>query len=160
MTKYDGLDIDEVLISIEKSLRLNFNDEDFGDIRTYGDFETFVLSKINGEEMNDCTSQQAFYKLRKIISENFDINKGKIKLETKLDDIFPKKDRLKNIRLLEKKLAIKNKTLKLNIFQIASLFIVFISSFVFLFFNSFYALIIFSIGMILSEKFQNQNFLL
>jgi len=160
LTKYDGLDIDEVLISIEKSLRLNFNDEDFGDIRTYGDFETFVLSKINGEEMNDCTSQQAFYKLRKIISENFDINKGKIKLETKLDDIFPKKDRLKNIRLLEKKLAIKNKTLKLNIFQIASLFIVFISSFVFLFFNSFYALIIFSIGMILSEKFQNQNFLL
>ncbi len=158
LAEYDGLDIDDVIVIIEKSFEIKFNDEDFADIKTYGDFETSVLSKIKGEEKHDCTSQQAFYKLRKIVSENFDINKEEIKIETKLDDLFPKKNRLKNIRLLEKKFALKNEILTHNTFQIVTLIIVFVSSFVFLFFNSFYALIIFSIGMILSETFQTNTF--
>lgn len=158
LAKYDALDIDEIIISIEKSFDIKINDNEANGIKTYGDFETLILSKIEGEEKSDCTSQQAFYKLRNIISENFNIEKKDIKLETKLDEIFPKKNRIKNIQLLEKELSIKNKFLTFSSIQFVVLFIVFSSSIVFLFFNLFYAFIIFSIGLILSETFKANSF--
>lgn len=158
LAEYDGLDIDEIIITIEKSFDIKIDDKDSNGIKTYGDFETLILSKINGDEKNDCTSQQAFYKLRNIISETFNINKEDIKLETKLDQIFPKKNRIKNIQLLEKELSIKNKFLTHSAIQFIVLFMVFSSSVIFLYFNSLYAIILFSIGMILSEELKTKKF--
>lgn len=90
LEQYDSLDVDDLIVKIEKSFAIRFNETDFSSTKTNGDFEMVILSKFNGEGKNDCTSQQAFYKLRTIVSENFEIEKNDIKLKTKLDEIFPK----------------------------------------------------------------------
>ena len=158
LADYDSLEVDQIIICMEKSFGIAFSEKDFLNIKTYGDFEKHILSKIKGTEVYDCTSQQVFYKLREIISENFEIQKEDFKLETKLDVIFPKKYRIENIKILEQKLSVKNKFLTFNSIQYTFLFIIFFGSLVFFFFNFFYAIIIFSVGMILSEIFKAKAF--
>ena len=69
LSSYDSLDIDEVIITIEKTFHIKFDERDFEEVKTYGEFEKLVLDKIQGIEISDCTSQQTFYKLRKILVE-------------------------------------------------------------------------------------------
>ena len=93
LTDGDSLDFEDIVISIEKSLNIHFEQNDFEKVRTYADFETVVFSKLNGSETNDCSSQQAFYKLRKLLVENFNVEFEKIKPQTSLEKIFPSKKR-------------------------------------------------------------------
>lgn len=60
LEQYDSLDVDDLIVKIEKSFAIRFNETDFSSTKTNGDFEMVILSKFNGEGKNDCTSQQAF----------------------------------------------------------------------------------------------------
>ena len=88
LSSYDSLDIDEVIITIEKTFHIKFDERDFEKVKTYGDFENLVLNKIEGRETEDCCSQQTFYKLRKIFIEEFNIPFEKINPKTQLENII------------------------------------------------------------------------
>ena len=51
LSSYDSLDIDEVIITIEKTFHIKFDERDFEEVKTYGEFEKLVLDKIQGIEV-------------------------------------------------------------------------------------------------------------
>jgi acyl carrier protein len=102
--KVESEDIEEILLKIEKSFNIKFTTEGLKNAKTFGDFNTIILSKINVENKNDCTSQQAFYKLRTAILTEKKID---IKPDTQLADIFPRATRKQDIKTLEARLEMK-----------------------------------------------------
>jgi len=91
-------DIEDVLFEVEKSFCIKLATADFVKVRTFGELCTVITNKIQGVDLRDCTNQQAFYKLRKAIAEVLLIDTNSIKLETKLEILFPRKRRRQNIR--------------------------------------------------------------
>ncbi len=57
----------DLIPAIEKSFGIRFGQTDFEQIKTYGEFCTLVYSKLPLACASDCTLQQAFYKLRKVL---------------------------------------------------------------------------------------------
>lgn len=155
----DGLDSVEIIIAIEKTFHIKFDERDFENVKTYGEFENLVLNKIQGTEINDCTSQQAFYKLRKILVEDFNIPFNKVNLDTKLEGIFSEKKRKNNVKKLKDLLNFENQILTFSTEQFIILTIIFIAAIYLLFTNFFYGIIFLIIGKILSEEMKKNNFL-
>jgi hypothetical protein len=100
----DSEDLETILIKIEQSFDIKFGINELKNAQTFGDFTSIILSKINGENTTDCTSQQAFYKLRKAV---LDVTKIDINPETHLSDIFPEATRKRDIAAIEAQLDIK-----------------------------------------------------
>jgi hypothetical protein len=78
-----------VVPAIEKSFGIQFEQNDFEDVRTYGEMCSVVQSRITSASISDCTSQQAFYKLRKALQAQS--SASLINPESLLDDLFPAK---------------------------------------------------------------------
>lgn len=57
----------DILPAIEKSFGVRFEQTDFKEMMTYGEFCTLIQSKLPPANSSDCTSQQAFYKLRLVL---------------------------------------------------------------------------------------------
>ncbi|SEF47752.1 hypothetical protein SAMN05421847_0093 [Halpernia humi] len=158
LASYDVLDVEEVITDIEKSFNINFEENELGHIKTFGEFQDYVIQKMEGDENFDCTSQQIFYKLRKIISENFNFKSENINPKTSLNEIFPLNNRRQNVSKMQKLLNFSGNILILdNISQIV-LISVFTISIVVFFFNFFNGAIIFVIGLLLSEFLKANTF--
>ncbi|MBF9238880.1 hypothetical protein I2I05_15865 [Hymenobacter sp. BT683] len=54
----------DIIPAIEKSFGIQFEQNDFEEVSTYGDLCSTVRSKLNLASVSTCTTQQAFYKLR------------------------------------------------------------------------------------------------
>jgi acyl carrier protein/uncharacterized membrane protein len=102
--KVEADDIEAALIKIEQSFNIKFEKDAFKNAKTFGDFNALILSKINVENTDDCTAQQAFYKLRTAILTEKKID---IKPDTQLADIFPRATRKQDIKTLEARLEMK-----------------------------------------------------
>jgi hypothetical protein len=79
-----GLDI---IPAIEKSFGFKFEQADFTNVRTYGELCALVRSKLPEAAATDCTSQQAFYKLRQALLSH--TVEQKISPATTLAEILP-----------------------------------------------------------------------
>lgn len=104
-------DIEDILDKIEISFQIKFNKNELQNVKTFGELTSIIISKMEVEETNDCTSQQAFYKLRTAILEDKEI-KTSINLNTQLIEVFPKENRKNSIKSLENRLD-----MPLNIFR-------------------------------------------
>jgi hypothetical protein len=71
-------DIEDVLRLVEKSYNLKFESNELAHIRTFGELSDHIVSKINLDYRDDCTDQQAFYKLRNAIANTSGGEKFKI----------------------------------------------------------------------------------
>lgn len=152
----DGLDSVEIIIAIENSFNIKFDDErDFEEVKTYGEFENLVLDKVQGTEMNDCTSQQSFYKLREILVEDFNIPFKNITPKSQLNHIFPSKNRIKNVTFLKDKLKTETNFLKPD-FTLSFISVVLIILSFYYFFNQFLlGLLLFVIGIFCAKIAQD-----
>ena len=103
----DPDDVSDVLRKVEKSFGFTFNNEELKDIKTFGELCDIVAGKVEGEHKNDCTSQQAFYKLRHCIAMAAGSRINAITPDTNLQQLFPKHLRRKNIKAIEQKLGFK-----------------------------------------------------
>jgi hypothetical protein len=66
-----GIDGDSVLdfvLVVEESFGLTFGETELNPVSTFGEFCTVVLAKLPTAGHSDCTSQQAFYKLRQALA--------------------------------------------------------------------------------------------
>lgn len=111
----DTEDVEYVLLKIEKSYNIKFVSNEMATLKTFGEFSDHIISKINLEEKNDCSSQQAFYKLKTAITKVTEIPEKEITPSATLEELFPIKRR-KIFYLIEKEL-----NLKLNAFAIPNL---------------------------------------
>lgn len=150
--KFDRTDLEELyfaLSNFEKNYKVKFGEEEFEKIESFEDFIERIIAKFDFAEMQDCTYQQAFYKLRKAIKE-VDPNIVEITLDTKLKDIFPLNNRKPKIADLSEKLGIRLKILTANSYEFFSLLIMVLFSIGYLFYNFFLGLFLLSlfVGMI------------
>lgn len=143
----DTLDIDFVCTAIENSLKIKYNDEELSKIKNLGDLCDLTVSKIDAQNLETCTSQEAFYKIRNAFSEILNIEKSKIEPKTEISKILPRKNRIKNIKSIESKLGFKIKILTAPNWIIIILFLTFIFGIILLFITNSYGilLIIFSL---------------
>lgn len=106
--KLDNLDPEDIgdsLLKLEKSFWIKFADNLFKDAKTFGDICDIIESQINYTNRDDCTTQQAFYKVRKAIGLTQNFDEGNIELQTKLADIFPRSKRRQNVKRFQQALG-------------------------------------------------------
>lgn len=98
-------DIEDLLIRIESSFGIKFVDNELIHIKTFGELCDHIAEKIQFDSVDDCTSQQAFYKLRKSVSEILKISKNDITPQTYLTNLFPSYNRRLLIKKIENKMG-------------------------------------------------------
>jgi acyl carrier protein len=102
---YDSDDIEDILIRIEDSFGISFVNNELINVRNFGQLSDAIINKIKIQETESCTSQQAFYKLRKAIKTEIGIEN--IEPNTELEQIFPKSQRVKSLKNIEENLGFK-----------------------------------------------------
>ncbi len=131
----DPEDIEDLLMKVETSFNIQFKTEDFNEIKTFGNLCDLIINKIKLKNAEDCTSQQAFYKLRDAVVSTPEINSSTLTLDSNLAEIFPKENRRSAIRKVEKQLGFKLAILIAPSYVYAVLSILLISSLVAFFFS-------------------------
>lgn len=112
LNSIDPEDIGDVLLKIETSFNIRFEKEDLHDVKTFGQLCDVVQKKVKQKNGEACTTQHAFYMLRHAINNTIGADKGLIKPQTKLSNIFPSDTRLRVIAEIEKELGFKMNLLK------------------------------------------------
>lgn len=115
LDNYEDENIFDVVLKLEKSFGLKFEKDAFNNVKTFGDLCDVFTDSLHGENSDDCSNQQAFYKVRSAIAATQFIDKNSISLDTKLQDIFPRHNRRLQIKKLQDELGIT-----LNILDIKS----------------------------------------
>ena len=136
--KFDNADlenIEDLIPSIEKMYKINFKENELAELANFDEFCEKIVAKINLENVDNCTTQQAFYKLRKSIVDLGIAEKNELNTETKLKEIFPRKNRRKIVKSLEKNIGFELNLINPPQIISISLFILILVSIVFLFIN-------------------------
>ncbi|GEC71212.1 hypothetical protein SAMN05443543_101266 [Flavobacterium flevense] len=136
--KFDNADlenIEDLIPSIEKMYKINFQENELAELTNFDEFCEKIVAKINLENIDNCTTQQAFYKLRKSIVDIGIAEKNEINTQTKLREIFPRKNRRKNVRSLEKNIGFELNLINPPQIISISLLVLILISIVFLFIN-------------------------
>jgi hypothetical protein len=107
----DPDDVTDLLVEVQKSFNIKFEGDELMGIKNFGELCDHITNKIELENTDDCTSQQAFHKLRNAISTELEIDKKEITRQSKLEGFLPKQIRRANLKKVERKLDIKLKIL-------------------------------------------------
>lgn len=98
----DSGDLEDLFEKIEKSFEIEFRGSELSELSSFGQLIDHITNKLEQKHTDDCTSQQAFYKLREILIVILRISKDDIYLEAELRELFPSKHRRKMIKEVEK----------------------------------------------------------
>jgi hypothetical protein len=99
----DSEDLEYWLIEVEKSFNIKFADNELVGVQTFGELADHIIGKIDRPDLENCTTQQSFYKLRATVKH---IWKAKsFTPQTLLSDILPRRGRIRQVELLEKELG-------------------------------------------------------
>lgn len=131
----DPLDIDDLLSKIELSFGIEFFENELNHIKTFGEFCEYVENKIKFKNTNDCTTQQAFYKLRNTLSEILKKDKKEIYPSLLIERAIPKKNRKKIVKQLEEKINFDLNLLVVPEWLLSILFVILFASIITLFFS-------------------------
>ena len=101
----DPEDFGDSILKLEKSFGIKFADNSMKGAKTFGDICYIIESQINLTDKNDCTAQQAFYKVRKTISLTQNFDGSDIAPKTKLEEIFPRSNRRQNVKNFQQALG-------------------------------------------------------
>jgi len=128
-------DVDDVLIKIQRSFNIKFDKEALKDVTTFGALCDVIVSQINLEHADTCTTQQAFYKLRCAIANVTAAEKCGITPHSKLSKLFPREDRLRVISEIEQELGFETKLLQPKGWVVGCFILTLLASFIGFFFN-------------------------
>jgi len=137
----DPDDISDVLVKIEKSFGLNLETDSFKNARTFGDICDIISSMIEYEHADDCTTQQAFYKIRKSIAKIQLLEKNTITPSSDLEGLIPRKRRRHTIMKIRKESGLSLEILEPKGWINVTLFFGLLASIVGMFFNWRYGLL-------------------
>jgi hypothetical protein len=128
-------DIEDLLLIVENSFNIEFVNSELIHITTFGELCDHIANKIQLDNWDDCTTQQAFYTLRNSIASTLKRESNNITTDTLLTDLLPRHRRLSKTRNIEKHLGFKLSILRPPHFVTGLLVITFIASLVGLYFN-------------------------
>ncbi|WP_035843163.1 hypothetical protein [Crocinitomix catalasitica] len=138
---FDTEDLEDLILKIGNSLDIRFEESELAYVKTFEQLFDHIKSKIDRVKTDDCTVQQAFYKLRNTLSTTLNIEKKNIKSETLLVDILPKQTRIQNIKEVNHLIGFKIDILRPHQLITSALFFLLITALVGLFFNWQYGII-------------------
>ncbi len=90
-----------MLGAIAYSLNVSFAESEVAKAKTFGEFCDIIAAKISRTDMADCTTQQAFYKLRSAFNEVLQENSTTINSATQLSILLRWNNRRRNVKQLE-----------------------------------------------------------
>jgi hypothetical protein len=131
----DSEDISDILSKIERSFDFKFGRNELRNVKTFGELCDVIVSKLQYKDVQDCTSQQAFYKLRNAICDVQNISKERLSASTDLITIFPKTRRRQQVRKIERYLGFSLKILRPKYWITSTLVLIFLVFLVGLFFK-------------------------
>ena len=105
LSSVDPDDLGDVLVKIEKSFNISFEDTSVRDVKTFGKLCDIVVEKVKHVNNESCTTQQAFYKIRNAINSTTAAPRELVKPQTKLEDIFPRDNRIVVINEIEREMG-------------------------------------------------------
>ncbi len=97
----DSEDLSDVLTKVEKSFGFKFGKTELKDVSSFGELCDIITDKVKGCNLKDCTTQQAFYKLRSAICVTLNVDRKFVTTETNLLELFPRNFRRKKLLLLK-----------------------------------------------------------
>lgn len=100
--RIDADELDDVLTKIEDSYSITFGTNDLLQVETFGQLCEAITEKIQLADVEDCTSQQAFYKLRQSIVDVLHIDRQAVRPDTELAVLLPASTRKASVQQLEK----------------------------------------------------------
>ncbi len=92
----DDEDFGDLISQIENSFGIKFENEEITNNMTIEQFSELVISKMNMENGQECSTQIVFYRIRKALTEKLGIEKKIINTRTELINLFPEKGRRTN----------------------------------------------------------------
>lgn len=140
LDNYEDEDIFDVVLKLEKSFGLRFEKDAFYNVKTFGDLCDVFSNSLQGDNSDDCSSQQAFYKVRSAIAATQSIEKNSITLDTNLQDVFPRHNRRLKIKKLQDELDITFNILDIKSWLGWTIFIGIVGSLIMFFFKWQFAL--------------------
>lgn len=103
----DPLDLNDFLITVEKSFGIQFGPEELTSGLSIRQFCKCIAQKIPLPQEETCTSQQAFYKVRDAIASITNFDEKAIEPDTLLEELFPREKRISQAKALDQKLDVK-----------------------------------------------------
>lgn len=133
--EYDDENISDVIVKLQKSFRITFPENAFNNVHTFGDLCDVFEVNIKSSHNNQCTTQQAFYKIRQAINEASVADSDNVLPGSKLADLFPVKHRRTTVRKFRRAVGIKVDMLTYPGWLLLTLTAVFIISLVAFFYD-------------------------
>ncbi|AJH15473.1 hypothetical protein [Myroides profundi] len=132
---YQYEDLDYAIENFVNEYNLSLDPQKLAEVRNVAEMLDLIVSYFKQEKKEDCTSQQAFYKLRTILHKY--TNESDIKPNTRLEELFPKQNRIENIKRVEEDLGFKLKVFKPKEYKVLMLWLFFFVLVIFAFFQQF-----------------------
>ena len=151
----DPEDVEDLLLKVEKSFNIKFVEHELAHIKTFGEMCDYIKDKIQLENTDNCTLQQAFYKLRRVLVTVLGIDKDSITINTTLAELLPRKERKKRIKQIERELGFELLVIRPPHFVSGFFILLLLGSLTGLFFRADFALVglVFAIsGLWLANK--------
>ncbi len=130
----DSESIEDLLVKVETSFDIKFVDYELVHITTFGQLCDHIANKIQLDNADDCTSQQAFYKLRDALSSTLNLDEKIVSPDFLLKDLLPRQGRRSGIKNLENYLGFKLNVLRPPPWITLTFVIILLASFFGLFF--------------------------
>ncbi|SKC11881.1 hypothetical protein SAMN05660477_03135 [Soonwooa buanensis] len=134
---FNKYEIEDLEFALEEFLKVNniiISKRKCVEVKNFNELTELIIDNIDLENTDDCTSQDVFYKLKKIITNYFKISED-ITPKTNLEKLVPIAMRRKLVKTIDKELGFKTNILKPPNFVSIALIIIFICSLIYLFFD-------------------------
>ncbi|MGI9443888.1 MAG: hypothetical protein ACR2N1_15560 [Rubripirellula sp.] len=107
-----GLEGVELVMDVEDRFCTSFPDAELEHMQTVGDLHTFIMERIRSQHSSVSTSAAMFDSIRKILVEQFNVDRAKVQRSTRLDSLVEAGSREQFRRSIESALATKIPRLK------------------------------------------------
>jgi acyl carrier protein len=84
-----GLDTVELVMQVEEAFDITIDDRDAEKIMIVGQLYQYVLTRVGGEKTPGCLSASTFYRFRRVLGSLLDVERGRVRLSTSIDELIP-----------------------------------------------------------------------
>jgi len=102
----DPDDVSDVMVQVVESLDIKFVKGESLVLKTFGQFCDEIYARLPKNEVSDCTTQQAFHKLRNGVCGLRNLNAADVVPDSLWEELVPRKGRRKLIKQLKQSIGV------------------------------------------------------
>ncbi|KZE84040.1 hypothetical protein AV926_02635 [Myroides marinus] len=137
---YGYEDLELAIMHFEKDYGFTYANDAFTNVKSIAELIDVICAPISKENKEDCTSQQAFYKLKSVLHKYSE--EAVITPSSQLEKLIKRKNRIATIRSIENELGFELKVLKPTAELSLFLWLVFLGTVVSVFISMYFAMLI------------------